>query len=146
MPKLAVKLGQVTLTLIGAGSQAFHSPHKGILGLGFVDDVSEYYLRAPIFLNLQEQGAGFQFKLIDALRHRRIVVTSALSASSLPSKLRQFCLVYENLQDLYTLILRLLTDRVFLDSRVDLINTLRPEDFVDFNEQLNNREIIKGWV
>ena len=56
---------------------------KGIIYAGFVDDISEYFLAADIFLNPIMAGGGIKTKAVEALAHNCTVISTEIGAMGL---------------------------------------------------------------
>lgn len=128
--------------LIGKYTDRFDNPEAGVYGHGFMQSCEEYYLKSAIFLNLQEQGAGIQFKVLDALSRRMIVICSEKSSTGLPPKLRKFVHIYSDSKSLYLIIKLLLLDKTYFNSSLNALKKLTMDDFFDSKMIGNNKEIL----
>ena len=140
--QLRIEFPDLKYDLIGKYTDRFDSPNTGVYGHGFIESCEEFYSKNVLFLNLQEQGAGIQFKTLDALSRRMIVICSKNSSAGLPLGLKKFVHTYDDDQDLYLTIKRLLVDKSYFNSALNALDDIVTSDFFDSKMINNNKEIL----
>lgn len=62
--------------LAGKGTEQYHNPVHGIIGLGFVQNEDDFMGSGHIFINPQQVGSGIKIKSIVAMLSAKVLVTT----------------------------------------------------------------------
>jgi polysaccharide biosynthesis protein PslH len=83
LPRVRREVPQAELWLVGGIADRINRPGPGVRRWGFVNAVDDLYRRAAVVINPQQFGTGLSIKSVDALRHRRPLVTTPAGARGL---------------------------------------------------------------
>lgn len=95
LPEIKKTIPTINLVLAGA------SPHKRVKALeaedvkvtGWVDDITEYYAQARVFLAPMQMGTGLQNKLLEAMAMKIPCITSTLCNAALGAEVNSEILI-----------------------------------------------------
>lgn len=75
---------KVVFHLMGAGSDAERFQRKNVIGHGFVNQASDIWKKANIFLSPIVSGAGMNVKVAEAIYNRRSVISTSRGVRGIP--------------------------------------------------------------
>jgi glycosyltransferase involved in cell wall biosynthesis len=120
----------VTVHLIGVGSTRYTRP--GVVGHGFVDDLSGFYRRARLFACPVLQGAGIKIKVVGALGAGIPVVTTSVGIEGMEGALTSDAAVVANdPEEMAAAIRRLLADETLRGTMARNASTWADDNIVD---------------
>lgn len=73
-PKFRLQFPKVQLTVAGQGTLCYSNDKMGIKGLGFVENLHEFFQLQHFLINPVFEGTGFNMKLLDALNYQKPMV------------------------------------------------------------------------
>ena len=116
LPRIRESLPGVTLTLAGYGSNQLPGANTpGIIGKGFVDDLTPLLEQNRLFLAPLRAGTGIATKNVVALAHGLPVITSSVGAQGLPHHPDLGMVVADTAEDFVCAVSSAYTDSVLWD-------------------------------
>ena len=103
-PLLRREVGEARLLVAGHVGSAIPTGLPGVEIMGPVDDVGEFYRQCHVVVNPTSAGTGLKVKTVEAIAHRRALVSWPLGVEGVPEPLLDFCYVAT---DWYEFFLRL---------------------------------------
>lgn len=142
-PRLKLKYEFLEFHVYGKGSESLLDG-DGVYKHGFLENLPDNIIENSVFLNLQTQGAGLQFKLLDALSRRFCVVSNSRFVAGVPRKLLHYVLTYDDMDELYYLLESLISSRGYYKEVSSKLKEIDLSCFFEEERISNNRSILEN--
>ena len=113
LPLVKKKIPGVKLFLLGKHLPDLFQKFKaeGVIPIGYVESIREYYNRCEIFISPLFVGSGIRIKILEAMSHGLPVVSTVVGAEGIEAKERNGLFVTDNAEEQAEQLVNLLSDK-----------------------------------